>query len=91
MPNPSHRPQIGRWFQHSAQRSFWLLVLVAVVATRALGNALGDSPSPSTGLRVAASGLVLLVSLTLATRVMIALERARRRDNQHSQNSHDST
>lgn len=80
MTDPFRRPQIGRLVHHSAQRSFWLLVVVAVLATRALSSALGASPSPSTGLRVAASGLVLLASLPLATRVMIALERARRRD-----------
>ena len=79
MPDPSHRPQIGRLFHHSAHRSFWLLVVVAVVATRALSSAFGAPSSPSTGLRVAASGLVLLTSLTLATRVMIAVERARRK------------
>ena len=80
----SGQPRAVRSGRHSAQRSFWLLVLVAVLATRALSSALGASASPSTGLRVAASGLVLLVSLTLATRVMIALERARRRDHQDS-------
>jgi|GEM_PF-1861432 len=82
MANPFRRPQIGRPAHHSAQRSFWLLVVVAVLATRALINAFGASPSPSTGLRVAATGLVLLASLALATRVMIALERARRLEHQ---------
>lgn len=77
---PSRRSKVVRLVHHSAQRSFWLLVVVAVLATRALSSALGASPSPSTGLRVAASGLVLLASLTLATRVMIALERTRHRD-----------
>ena len=85
MTDPSRRPRVARLVHPSAARSFWLLVLVAVLATRALSSALGASPSPSTGLRVAASGLVLLTSLALATRVMIALERARRRDHQDSQ------
>jgi len=61
-----------------AHRSFWLLVAVAVLATGALSSALAAPPSPLTGLRVAASGLVLLGSLTFAARVMIALEHARR-------------
>jgi hypothetical protein len=64
---------------HRAHRSFWLLVTLAALSTGILSGALTSAPSPLTGLRVAAGGLGLLGSLALATRVMIALERARRR------------
>jgi len=76
---PSRRPQVSRSVHHVAHRWFWSLVVVAVLATRSLSSAFGAAPSPFTGLRVAASGLVLITSLTLATRVMIAVERARRK------------
>lgn len=69
----------GRSTRRRAYLWFWILVAVAVLATGALSSALTATPSPLTGLRVAASGLILLGSLTLAARVMIALERARRR------------
>jgi hypothetical protein len=65
--------------ERRAHRSFWLLVTLAALSTGTLSDALTAAPSPLTGLRVAAGGLVLLGSLTLATRVMIAIERARRR------------
>ena len=80
MPGPSRPPRVAHLDHHSAQRSFWFLVVVAILATGSLSSALAAPPSPLTGLRVAVSGLVLLASLTLATRVMIAAERARRRD-----------
>jgi len=69
-----HRSPLQR-----ARRSFWLLVTIAVLAAGVLTSALGAAPGPITGLRVAASGLVLIASLTLATRLMAALERARKR------------
>ena len=62
-----------------ARRSFWLLVTVAVLAAGVLTSALSAAPGPITGLRVAASGVVLIAALTLATRLMAALERARKR------------
>lgn len=61
-----------------ANRSFWILVGVAVLATGALSKALMATPSPLTGIRVAASGLILLAAVALAARVMIALVRAQR-------------
>ena len=79
MSDHSTQPQAGRSAHRQAHRSFWLLVVVGVLATGALSTALAAPPSPFTGLRVAASGLILLGSLTFAARVMIALERARRR------------
>jgi len=67
-PNPTAR----------ARKSFWALVLIAVLATGALSAALKAHPSPAAGATVAISGAVLAISLTLATRVLLALERARR-------------
>ena len=75
----SPQPQSGRSYPRHVHRSFWLLVVLAVLATGSLSSALGAPPSPLTGVRVAISGLVLLFSLALATRVMIALARAHRR------------
>lgn len=79
MSDHSPQPQAGRSACRQAHRSFWLLVAVAVLATGALSSALAAPPSPLTGLRMAASGLILLGSLTCAARMMIALESARRR------------
>lgn len=62
-----------------ALHRFWLLLMVAVLATGALGSALGAAPGPLTGLSVAVSGVVLLGSLAAAARIMIAMERARKR------------
>ncbi len=62
-----------------AQRSFWLLVTVSILAIGVLSSALAAPPSHAAGLRVASSGLILLASLTLATRVMIAIRRAQRK------------
>lgn len=42
--------------------------------------AVSAPPSPLVGIGFAASALILLVAMTLAGRVTIALERARRRD-----------
>jgi hypothetical protein len=61
-----------------ARRSFWALVLVAILTTGALSAALKSNPSPITGAIVAISGIVLAITLGLATRVLIALDRARR-------------
>ena len=61
-----------------ARKSFWTLVLIAALAAGALSAALKAHPSPAAGATVAISGAVLAISLTLATRVLLALERARR-------------
>lgn len=62
-----------------ALRAFWALTVVAVLAAGLLDDALGAAPSPTTGLRVAGSGLALVASVALAGRVLLALDRARRR------------
>jgi hypothetical protein len=61
-----------------ARKSFWALVLTAALATGALSTALKAHPSPTAGATVAVAGTVLAISLTLATRVLLALDRARR-------------
>lgn len=61
-----------------ARWSFWILLGVAVLTAGSLSAGLGAQPSPLTGLRVAASGIILVGSLALAARVMVGLDRARR-------------
>lgn len=73
-PPPMSGPAPGK----RAYRSFWLLVGVSVLAIGSLSSALTAPSSPVTGIRVAVSGLILIASLTLTTRVMTALARARR-------------
>ena len=68
------RTAIGR----RARIAFWTLVGIAALSMGALSSGLSRDPGPLTGLLVATSGAVVLVSLALAARVMIALDRARR-------------
>lgn len=78
MPRPPARPSPSR-----ARRSFWLLLAIAVLALGSLSDALASPPAPATGLRVAASGLLLLASTSLAARVLLVTgrnEQGRRRD-----------
>jgi len=65
-----------------ARRSFWTLIVVAVLAAGWLNVAVTADPGPVTGLQVATSGLLLSVSMTLAARVLVSVERARRRSSQ---------
>ena len=60
-----------------AQRMFWMLTVVALLAMGALSAALGADPGPLIGLLVIFSGTVLIMALALAARVLIAMERAR--------------
>lgn len=60
-----------------AIRAFWTLTVVALLAMGTLSAALTAAPSPSTGLLVAVAGVVLIVALALAARVLLAVERAR--------------
>jgi hypothetical protein len=59
-----------------ARRSFWMMVLVSVLAAGALSDALAADPSPATGLLVAGTGLVLIASIALAARILHAVDRA---------------
>jgi hypothetical protein len=69
----------GRSTLKRARWAFWACVGIAMLAAGSLSAGLGAAPSPLTGLRVAVSGIALIAALALAARVMIALERARRR------------
>lgn len=60
-------------------RSFWILTLVAIAAAGSLSAALAGRPGALAGVGVAVSGLVLVAAATLAARVMVFHERARRR------------
>lgn len=60
------------------RRTFWVLALVAVAAAGSVRAALGAPAGISTSVRLVVSGLVLVVAVSLAARVMIAVERARR-------------
>lgn len=73
------QPQTDQRAYARAQHSFWLLVVIATLATGGLSRALTAPPGPLTGMSVAGSGLILVVSLSLAVRVMVATDRARRR------------
>lgn len=59
-----------------ARRSFWLLLVVSVLAAGSLSSALTATASPRTGLRVAGSGVLLTVSILLAARACLAIDRA---------------
>jgi hypothetical protein len=72
------QPKAPHPVRPKALRSFWILVVVAVLAAGSLSSSLTATPSPTTGLRVAVSGLIALLAITLAIRVMMALGRARR-------------
>ena len=73
------RNSVSRPPQRRAHWVFWGLVGIAMLAAGSLSAALGAGPGPLTGLRVAFSGMVLIGAVALAGRVMVALERARRR------------
>ena len=64
-----------------ARATFWVLVGTAALFMGLLSSGLSRPPGPLTGLLVATSGAVVLVSVALAARVMIALDRARRGPN----------
>lgn len=62
-----------------ARRAFWALTLVAVGAAGSLSSALRSPAGTRTGIRVAVSGLLLVAATALAARILVVLERARRR------------
>ncbi len=63
-----------------AHVSLSVLIGVSVLAAGGLSMAVSAPPSPLAGVGFAAGAVILLVAMTLAGRVTIALERARRRD-----------
>ncbi len=58
-----------------AMRSFWVLVVMAILLTGALSNALTRDPSPITGMVVALVGTLLALTVTQASRIMMAFGR----------------
>ncbi|MFD8302834.1 hypothetical protein ACFV29_10840 [Streptomyces sp. NPDC059690] len=56
-----------------AQRWFWALTIVAVLAMGALYQGLRSTPGPGTGVLVLISGLVLAASSIQAARILTAL------------------
>ena len=56
-----------------AQRWFWTLTLVAVLAMGALYQGLRSAPGPGTGVPVLISGLVLAASVVQAARILPVL------------------
>jgi hypothetical protein len=61
-----------------AHRSLWILIGIAILALGAVTRLVAAPPSPLVGIAFGLSALILAVSLLLAGRVTIALERARR-------------
>ncbi len=61
-----------------AHRSLWILIGIAIVAAGVVSTLVMAPPSPLVGIGFGLSAAILGVSLLLAGRVTIALERARR-------------
>ena len=59
-------------------RTFWILVALAVVAAGFLSSATRAASGPVAAGRVAISGTALIVTVALAGRVFVHLERVRR-------------
>src|SRR5512132_1285693 len=78
-------PRIPPDSTRRARHAFWALVGLGTLAAGSLSSSLEAPASPGSGLRVAASGLVLIAAVGLAARVLFALDRARRRARQVSE------
>lgn len=61
-----------------AHRSLWILIGIAILSAGAVTASVAARPSPLVGIVFGLSALILAVSLILAARVTIALERVRR-------------
>jgi hypothetical protein len=59
-----------------AYRWFWGLTVTAIGLTGALSAELSSPPRPLIGLAVAATGALLVLVLTQACRIMLAIARA---------------
>ena len=57
------------------RRTFWALLVVAILASGALSRTLTAEPGPAAGLGVAASALLLAISGSLALRILVVAER----------------
>ncbi len=56
-----------------ARWTFWTLVGLSIVLVGALGQVLQAPPSPGTAVALAGLGVLTVVTLALATRVLLAL------------------
>ena len=63
--------------QRPVRLTFVALVAVAVFAVGVLGQAATWSPSPVTGLVVAASAVVSVIAVALAVRMLVIVDRTR--------------
>lgn len=57
------------------RRNFWLLCLAAMVALGVLSTAVRQPPSPLTGMLTAVSALAVVVTLSLAGRILLVVTR----------------
>lgn len=57
------------------RRTFWLLLLAAVLTSGGLSVAFDAPPRPSTGIAVAGLGLVLTITFGLLLRILIVVGR----------------
>lgn len=71
-------PIIARRNSGRAIRSLQILIVITVISLGVLSAMVTAPPSPLVGIGFAASALIFTASLTLASRITIALERARR-------------
>ena len=55
------------------RRTFWVLVVIAVIAMGGLSAALSARPGPVAGLAVAATSVSLAVSALLALRIVLVV------------------
>lgn len=56
-----------------ARWTFWALVGLSIVLVGALGQVLQAPPSPGTALALVGLGVLTVIALALATRVLLAL------------------
>ncbi|HEY3001252.1 MAG TPA: hypothetical protein VGJ44_02790 [Kribbellaceae bacterium] len=61
------------------RRNFWLLVAATVIATGVLSRAIAAPAGPLAGITVAVSALAGLLTLALASRILVATTVRRRR------------
>ena len=63
------------------RRTLWTLTLIATLAAGSLSTSIQAPRGAVTGMRVLGSGLVLLATVSLATRVLVVVERKRQSGN----------
>ena len=61
-------------------RTFWALIVIAVISSGSLSTALAADPGPATALAVAGSAVLLAASGFLSLRILLATGQYARRD-----------